>query len=150
MVSALPALIIGFLVVFFFWALILQRASRPPSRQFTIRGMMLFILLWAVCLSQLSCLSVKRSGPNPVWQHDWVVPFAWIVLAIFYWRARQFGVLFCHSTGILYVGYLFGMAFTFEGWTQGERKVIELALGIGMIFGSFFGLVFFSLVTILA
>jgi len=111
---------------------------------------MLFIFLWALCLSQLSCLNVRRSGPNPVWRQDWVVPFAWIVLAIFYWRSRQFAVLLFHSAGILLIGYLLAIAFIGGGWEQGRWEGVEGVLGFSMVISSFYGLIFFSLMMLFA
>jgi hypothetical protein len=139
-----------FVIPFIFGVMSLHRMSSRPSRQFTIRGMMMFIFLWAVCLSQLSCLDVKRTGPNPVWQHDWIVPFAWVVLAVFYWRSRQFAVLLFHSTGILLVGYMSVIAFIRGDWQHRRWEGVEGFLGFSMIISSFYALLFFSLMMLLA
>ena len=91
-----------FLIFVPFGVLALHDVNRRPTRQFTIRGMMLFIFLWAVCLSQISVSERDRPDETVVWRQDWIVLFAWIVLAVVYWRTRHFATLLIHSTGILF------------------------------------------------
>ena len=136
-----------FLIFLPFGVLALHDVNRRPSRQFTIRGMLLFIFLWAVCLSQLSLFG--RHGPDEtvVWRQDWIALFAWIVLGIVYWRIRQFAALLIHSTGVLFFIGFFAIAFALGG--GGTWREIEWRLWIGMIFGSFLGLIFFSLMLLL-
>jgi hypothetical protein len=135
-----------FLLLLPFGILALHDVNRPPTRQFTIRGMMLFIFLWAVCLSQISAASFARSQ-TLAWRQYCVVPFAWIVLAICYWRTRQFAALLIHCIGILFVLSYLAIAFADSG--GGTWKDIEMDLLLGMIAGSFLGLIFFSLMMLL-
>ncbi len=141
-------LVLVFLIFFLFGVLSLHSVSRRPSRQFTIRGMMLFIFLWAVCLSQLSLLNRTRPGLNLSCRQDWIVPFAWVVLAVFYWRSRNFAVLLIHSTGVLLIAYLFVIALVCG--VQGTWNKDEWYLGVGLLSGSFISLIFFSLMMLLA
>jgi hypothetical protein len=141
-------LVLVFLVFLPFGVLALHDANRPPTRQFTIRGMLLFIFLWAVCLSQISLLRRDRPIETVVWRQDWIVLFAWIALAVAYWQIRQFATLLIHSTGVLFFVCLFAIAFALGGrptWSE-----VEWRLWLGMFGGSFFGLIFFSLMLLLA
>jgi hypothetical protein len=136
-----------FLIFLPFGVLALHDVNRPPTRQFTIRGMMFFIFLWAVCLSQISVLGRGRPTETVVWRQDWIVLFAWIVLAATYCWTRQFAVLLIHSTGILFFACFFVITFAIDGritWSE-----IEWRLWGGMIGGSFLGLIFFLLMLLL-
>ncbi len=136
-----------FLVFLPFGVLALHDVNRRPTRQFTLRGLMLFIFLWAVCLSQTSVFGIDRPTETVVWQQDWVVLFAWVVLAAAYCWTRQFATLLIHSTGVLFFICFFAIAFALDGgdtWSE-----IEWRLWAGMIGGSFLGLVFFSLMMLL-
>jgi hypothetical protein len=127
--------------------LALHDVNRRPTRQFTIRGMLLFIFLWAVCLSQISLIGLERPE-TVVWRRDWIVPFAWIVLAACYVGMRQYAALLIHSTGVLFFVGLIAVGFAIGGGgTWGE---IQWRLWIGMVGGSFLGLIFFSLMMLLA
>ncbi len=140
-------LAIVFLIFVPFGVLALHDVNRRPTRQFTIRGMMLFIFLWAVCLSQISVAERDRPVETVVWRQDWIVLFAWLVLAVVYWRTRHFATLLIHSTGILFFGCVFAIAPVFDGgdtWSE-----IEWRLLLGMVCGSFLGLIFFSLMLLL-
>jgi hypothetical protein len=136
-----------FLVFLPFGVLALHDVNRRPTRQFTICGMLLFIFLWAVCLSQISLIGLQRTE-TVVWRHDWIVPFAWIVLAVFYVAARQFAALLIHSTGILFFACLFAIFFASGGRETWSR--IEWRLWTGVAGGSFLGLIFFSLMVLLS
>ena len=128
--------------------LALHDVNRRPTRQFTIRGMMLFIFLWAVCLSQVSVFRLDRLVETVVWRQDWIVPFAWIVLAVCYMATRQFATLLIHGAGILFLVCFFAIAFVGgdgESWSK-----VELWLLGGMVGGSFLGLIFLSLMMLLA
>jgi hypothetical protein len=136
-----------FLIFVPFGVLALYDVNRPPTRQFTIRGMMLFIFLWAVCLSQMSVFGRDRPAETVVWRHDWIVLFAWIILAVAYWWTRQFATLLIHSTGVLFFVCFFAIAFVLGGgdtWSE-----IEWRVWTGMIGGSFLGLIFLSLMMLL-
>jgi hypothetical protein len=140
-------LAIVFLLFLPFGVLALHDVNRPPTRQFTIRGMMFFIFLWAVCLSQISVAEHDRPAQTVVWRQDWIVLFAWLVLAVAYWRTRHFATLLIHSTGILFFGCFFAIALALDGgdtWSE-----IEWRLLFAMIGGSFLGLIFFSLMLLL-
>jgi hypothetical protein len=135
-----------FLLFLPFGILALHDVNRPPSRQFTIRGMMLFIFLWAVCLSQISAASFAQRQ-TPGWRLYCVVPFAWIVLAICYWRTQQFAALLIHCIGMLFV--LCFYAIVFVDGRGGTWDDIEMSLLLGMVAGSFLSLIVFSLMTLL-
>ena len=136
-----------FLLFVPFGVLALHGVNRRPTRQFTIRGMMLFIFLWAVCLSQISVFGHFRPDETVFWRQDWIVLFAWTVLAVAYWWTRQFATLLIHSTGVLFFVCLFVIAFALgDRWKWSE---MEWSLWIGMFSGSFLGLIFFSLMILL-
>jgi hypothetical protein len=137
-----------FLILVPFGVLALHDVNRRPTRQFTIRGMLLFIFLWAVCLSQMSVFGRDRPTETVVWRQDWIVLFAWIVLAVCYVGIRQFSALLIHATGVLFFVCCFAIAFALGGrltWSE-----VEWRLWTGMIGGSFLGLVFYSLMMLLA
>jgi hypothetical protein len=136
-----------FLVFLPFGVLALHKVNRRPTRQFTIRGMMLFIFLWAVCLSQISVLRSEGSPDQVSWQQDCTVLFAWIVLALFYGTIRQFSVLLIHSMGVLFVVYFLAIGSFLRG--REVWRDIEVGLLLGMLAGSFLGLIFFSLMMLL-
>ena len=90
-----------FLVFLPFAVLGLHNVNRRPTRQFTIRGMLFFTFLWAVCLSQVSVIS-DHTVESVTWRQAWIVLCGWLVLAVFYERTRQFAALLIHGWGILY------------------------------------------------
>ena len=129
-----------FLLVLPYGVFAMGEANRWPARQFTIRGMLLFVFLWAVCLSQISLIDLERRE-TVVWRQDWIVPFAWMVLAVFYWRVRQFTPLFLHSMCILFV-----LCFIPYDRAMGrDWGKIEWYLWNAAWIGSFASLVFFSI-----
>jgi hypothetical protein len=136
-----------FLFLLSFGVLALHSVNQRPTRQFTIRGMMLFIFLWAVCLSQISLFGHERPSGTVVWRQDWIVLFAWIVLAVFYGAARQFAALLLHSAGVLFCVCSFAFGFIDGGggsWTE-----LGCWMWGSMIAGSFLSLIFFSLMMLL-
>jgi hypothetical protein len=140
-------LAIVFLVFLPFAVLALHDVNRPRTRQFTIRGMLLFIFLWAVCLSQT--VPIRRGAGGTVgWWPYFTVPFAWIVLAICYVATRQFAALLIQGSGVLFIGVLSAIALV----GGGERNWSDIGMYffLAMIGGSFLGLIFFSLMMILA
>ena len=141
-------LVLLFLIFFLFVVLSLHKVSSRPKRQFTIRGMMLFIFLWAVCLSQISIPepSRSRSGFYYAAGLDRAVRVGCagsLLLA-----ARQFAVLLFHSSGVLLFTCLFAIDFACYGWGKGDE--VNLCLAIGMCGGSFFSLSFYSLMLLVA
>ena len=136
-----------FLACLPFAILSLHSVSLRQRRQFTIRGMLVFTFLWAVCLSQVSVLGAHRIHAV-VWRQDWIVLFAWLVLAVFYERTRQFAVLLLHGSGILLCVYLFAIAFVAGNTGLGDR--IQWFLLIATCGGSFTSLTFFSIIMLLA
>lgn len=136
-----------FLIFMPFGVLVLHDVNRRLTRQFTIRGMMLFIFLWAVCLSQISVFREHRPEETIVWRQDWIVLFAWITLAMAYCWMRQFSVLLMHSTGVLF--FICFSAIVYIAGNGVAWHEIVWRFGLGMIFGSFLGLILFSLMVLL-
>ena len=133
-----------FLVFLPFGVLALHSVNRRPSRQFTIRGMMLFIFLWAACLSQIAVFFPNNPTDAVAWGQTC---FAWIVLAVFYVAARQFAALLIHSTGVLFFVCFFAIGFVLgsgETWNN-----VGWCFYAGMFFSSFLSLIFFSLMMLL-
>jgi hypothetical protein len=127
-----------FLAILILPALIILRfndASRQASRQFTIRGMLVYTFLWAICLSPISLFPLPHDDIE--WRKYWVMPFAWIVLAGFYVWQRQWGVLLIHTCGIVISLVIFCCGindlYSFSNYLLG-----------GMFLGSFAGLIFYS------
>jgi predicted membrane protein len=134
-----------FLVLLPYGVFATHEVNRWPARQFTIRGMLLFIFLWAVCLSQISLIGLERPE-TVVWRQDWIVLFVWIVLAIFYWRVRQFTPLFLHGMCIVFV-----VCFIPFDRAMGKNwGNIEWYLWNATWIGSFASLIFFSIKMFLA
>jgi hypothetical protein len=136
-----------FLVFLPFGVLALHKVNRRPTRQFTIRGMMLFIFLWAVCLSQLSGIQFDSPPGAISWLQSGIVSFAWIVLAVFYATTRQFAPLLLHVAGALFLVSVLTVGFLPGGGKTWSR--FEWCICVGMGGGSFLSLIFFSLMMLL-
>jgi hypothetical protein len=138
-------------IVFFLFlpigVLALHNVNRRPMRQFTIRGMLLFIFLWAVCLSQIPVLALDSPGGTISWRQGGTELFAWIVLGIFYGATRQFAALLLHSAGVLFFLCYFAVVFALGG--EESWRNIQWSLWIGIVVGSFIGLSFFSLMMLM-
>lgn len=136
----------AFLVVMPFGVLALRKVNRWPTGQFTIRSMMLFILLWAVCLSQIPAIrfGIASTADAFAWHQSLTVVFAWVVLAVYYATVRQFASLALHSSGVLFFLLIIASTFVFDA--VGSWQEIKGMLCGGMVFGSFLGLIFYSLI----
>ncbi len=134
------ALIVGVLAIFA--VLGVGGQQQPSARRFTLRGLLLFVLLCAVWLSQIRFAPMSRNE-NFYSRDDLVVAFAWLVLAGFYAARRLVAPLVVHC-----VGLAFFLPFIAMDLAAGGRKWPHYAwlLSAGCFFGSFASLPFASLV----
>jgi hypothetical protein len=136
----MDVLTLGFIALLIAGMLALASTEPKPSRQFSIRNFLAFILLWAIFFSQVSVLPLDDKHLD--WGKDWVVLFAWTTLAIVYACKRLFASLLMHSVGVLFSGWIFIVP-RVMGYISGRSEISNLL--IGMFVGSFAGLVYFSI-----
>ena len=133
-------------------AMALSDKYRRPIRQFSIRDLLFYVFLWAVCFSQVSIFrNISHPNATPfehfAWRDAWIILFAWMVLAVFYVRRRDFTSLVIHCLGVLFFGSLFALTLASGGrleWDDDASRFLA-----GMFVGSFAGLVCFSMTTLL-
>ncbi len=70
-------------------------------RQFTIRGVLLYVALWAICLAPIQNSPIGRDGF--AWDKDWCVLFTWCALGAFYIWKRRLAPLVAHSLGLVLI-----------------------------------------------
>jgi hypothetical protein len=122
------------------WQVTLARDSmeRRPSRQFTLGGLMGYIFLWAVCLSQLSFFEHFNDSQTE-WRTDWVVVFAWIVMLAYYVWRRHIAAIFGHCIPLIIICLC--MCILILNKSKLENRYMLRAMALG----SFTGLIFFSI-----
>ncbi len=136
----LPLLVLG--------AMTLSDRYRRPIRQFSIRDLLFYVLLWSICLTQISAIRGERDPfEHFAWRKDWIIVSTWIVLAAFYVRRRDFASLLVHSLGVLFIGCVSAIAFA-AGYRDTWDEV-GWRLKVVMFVGSFAGLICFSILTLL-
>ena len=139
-------LILVFAALLVVAVLALGNTEQNPTRKFSLRGFLMFVALWAICLSPYSALALKAEEQFS-WTRAWVIPFAWLVLAAFYLHTRHFAAMLIHSVGVLFVLPLFGIGFLTG--SNGKESDFVLWLLMGLICGSFAGLLYFSIMRLL-
>jgi hypothetical protein len=141
------AMFIWFLLLFLIGIVGLNGIEPKAAALFGICDLMVFVFLWAVCFSQVSVLPFDSSHISS--SKYLAVPFAWIVLMLFYARNRLFASILAHCGGILASCYFTFFAWLDLGvpcpWSELRKRVLA-----GMILGSFAGLLFFSIKRTLA
>ena len=112
---------------------------RPPIRQFSIRDLLFYVFLWAMCLSQIRVEPVGRE--QFAWSKDWIVVSTWLILAAFYIWKHHRASLVAHNLGVLV--YIVPTISFIRGSTKDG-----LWMSRGMFLGSFTGLACFSIMAI--
>jgi hypothetical protein len=121
--------------------LALGNVEPKPNRTFSLRGFLLFVALWAICLSPFPALALK-GGEHISWARAWVIPFAWIILAAFYLQTRHFAAMLVHCAGLLFILPLFALDFLAGG--ENKEGDFTMWLLVATLLGSFAGLLYFS------
>jgi hypothetical protein len=123
--------------------LALNMDLRRKPIQFSIRDLLFFTFLWAMCFSQVRVEPIGRQ--EFAWGNDWIILSTWLVLAAFYvWRRCCFALL-VHGLGVLFV--IIAVIVTVargQVWTEWARS-----MSIQMFLGSFLGLAVFSAIMLL-
>ena len=147
MIVAFP-LILLLVPILIVSVLVLNDRYHRQIRQFSIRDLLFYIFLWAVCFSQVSAIRNSRDPfEHFAWRRDWIILIAWIVLTTFYVKRHDFTSLLIHSVGVLFFGSFFAICFALGG--GGTWDEIGSRLSAGMFLSSFAGLAFFSIMTLL-
>ncbi len=122
-------------------AVLVLRGVKVPVRQFSLRTLLIFVLLCAVWMSQLTVRAIPSGDEFRFsWQDGLTVALAWCLLAVFYVRRGLFAALVIHSLGLAY--------FTILVWICRSYSEAVAHLVAGGLVGSFLSFPFSILMSL--
>ncbi|MCE5266569.1 MAG: hypothetical protein LLG00_01610 [Planctomycetaceae bacterium] len=124
---------------------------RSAMRQTGIRDVLVYVALWAICLAPIHASLNRRE--HFIAEKDWPIFATWFILAAFYVWSRCFSSLLMHSLGVLFNGVIIlanHVPTRFTNWNLDESLRTGWAMSVGMYIGSFGGLMFFSVLKLIA